>query len=557
MSNIITDPQTINGKWNISYNTDAAGVVSKELATAGKYLDRNILFSVTTNAAQFGQVNNTIECTSAGWVNTGSLDTSGSGTLAPGTIDYPLSALPSGAVSDGIIDRGKYIKISAGYYGSDKYYQAQANTGGLYTVNSAQTNTNIDNYNTLTVPAGTITSGTATISSATYTYDSANTRFNVTGSANVSAPTVNTAGYISSTDGTKNTKTGGATLSTTVPRIALAASINGTAKVTPAISKITTASGNSAINITAQVSAATTTLPTSGYYVAVQSAASANDITATPSVSTAGYGTTTAGQYSATTATLNVGANASSVTYLPIAVGACTIAGGGLSITTNYNGTPTITMASGNSTNMTNIIEGSQDTTNYPYYFKVDASTAALSGKTKATRAAVTDAHTAGYIPAKSATTVIDSTAVEPTVTVNAASNATYVSLKEATMTVAGTNIVSPTASVEGNANVTLGTTDNGIAVTATGGGAASVTATATTNVTGYAPASTQLGSATLSAASTTTTATKYINSVKLVPPSSGTRSFTIQVPNGSISDFISFVFTTDASGNVTVAGPD
>ena len=124
MSNIITDPQTINGKWNISYNTDAAGVVNKELATAGKYLDRNILFSVTTNAAQFGQVNNTIECTSAGWVNTGSLDTSGSGTLAPGTIDYPLSALPSGAVSDGIIDRGKYIKISAGYYGSDKYYQA-------------------------------------------------------------------------------------------------------------------------------------------------------------------------------------------------------------------------------------------------------------------------------------------------------------------------------------------------------------------------------------------------------------------------------------------------
>jgi hypothetical protein len=63
------------------------------------------------------------------------------------------------------------------------------------------------------------------------------------------------------------------------------------------------------------------------------------------------------------------------------------------------------------------------------------------------------------------------------------------------------------------------------------------------------------MGSATFSIANTTTTTTKYLSGVKLEAPASGTRSFTITVPNGSTTAFIDFVFTVDSSGNVTVNG--
>jgi hypothetical protein len=53
---------------------------------------------------------------------------------------------------------------------------------------------------------------------------------------------------------------------------------------------------------------------------------------------------------------------------------------------------------------MSNIIIGNKDTTNYPYYFKVNGSTPAVSGTTSASVTPITDTHTAGYIPAKSTT---------------------------------------------------------------------------------------------------------------------------------------------------------
>lgn len=171
-----------------------------------------------------------------------------------------------------------------------------------------------------TISAATIKSGSATISSATYAYDSTNTRFNVTGSATVAAPSVSTAGYVSGSVGTKQTNT--ASLSTTVARIAIKATNSvpsgKAAAVTPVISRTsTTASG--ATNVGS--SDATTTAPSSGYFISVQSAANTTTLTATPSVTTAGYGTTTSGQYGATNATTTVGANASSVTYIPITTG--------------------------------------------------------------------------------------------------------------------------------------------------------------------------------------------------------------------------------------------
>lgn len=244
-------------------------------------------------------------------------------------------------------------------------------------------------------------------------------------------------------------------------------------------------------------------------------------------------------------------------TYISLKAAGINYNGGGLSNTSNYTGTPSITLTTNSSTNMANYRLGTQDTTNYPYYFQIKATTAKMTGTTTVTRAAYTDTRTAGYLPARNATTVLASTTSSPSVTVEAATNTTYYfSMKKAAMKVAGTNTVTPNSSMAGT-NATLSDTDNGIKIVATGGGTASVTATATTSTTGYAPASTQLGSATLSASNTTTTATKYISGVKLIPPSSGTRSFTITVPNGNTTDFIDFVFTVDKDGNVTVAGPD
>ena len=161
------------------------------------------------------------------------------------------------------------------------------------------------------IKSGTITSGSATISSATFAYNSSNSNFAITGSANVSAPTF-TEGYIASTVGTKNANTGGATLSATVGKIAIQANLSGTGTKKPSITK------NSSTNIP-QAGSATTTKPSSGYYIAVSSAANTGTVQATASVTTAGYGTTTSGQYTTTpSSSLTVGAAASSVTYVPI-----------------------------------------------------------------------------------------------------------------------------------------------------------------------------------------------------------------------------------------------
>lgn len=115
---------------------------------------------------------------------------------------------------------------------------------------------------------------------------------------------------------------------------------------------------------------------------------------------------------------------------------------------------------------------------------------------------------------------------------------------------VTGTNTVTPTASIAGS-GVTLSNVDNGISITATGGGSASATATATSDDAGYIPANTQLDSATINAQSNTTTASSFISGVTLTAPESGTRSFSVTVPNGASTQKITF--TVDANGNVTI----
>ena len=173
------------------------------------------------------------------------------------------------------------------------------------------------------IPNGVITAsatGSATISSLTYTYDSTEDEFDISGSASISGTAtagVTTAGYISS--GVTGSTSGTASVASTVPKIVGAVAISGTAKVTPSISRTgTTATG--ATNVGSGT--ASTTAPSSGYFVSVQSQAASNTITASPTITTAGYGNDE--NHGITSDTESVGANASAITYITVPGGSAT-----------------------------------------------------------------------------------------------------------------------------------------------------------------------------------------------------------------------------------------
>lgn len=198
-----------------------------------------------------------------------------------------------------------------------------------------------------TIAGGKVTSGSAEITSLSYSYNSTNGNFSISGSANVSAPTVNTAGYISSSVGTKSSNNGGATVSTTVAKVKLKATSSSTLTYEPAIKRQTfTISGVT----DASNAAETTTAPTSGVYVKVKSAANTGTITVSPAVATAGYGTTT--NFDATNYTGTIGAKASADTYIPIKTATPAFDGGTISGTT----TSEFTNASTNTSNTSGVI---------------------------------------------------------------------------------------------------------------------------------------------------------------------------------------------------------
>ena len=131
------------------------------------------------------------------------------------------------------------------------------------------------------------------------------------------------------------------------------------------------------------------------------------------------------------------------------------------------------------------------------------------------------------------------------------ADSTVFFPVSEATASFSGTNAVTPSASVSGS-NVTLSNTDNGIAVTATGGGTATASASANATSGGYIPNNATIASGSINAPSQTTTASSFISGVTLQAPQSGTRSFSVTVPNGNSTQTVTF--TVDANGNVTVS---
>ena len=433
---------------------------------------------------------------------------------------------------------GKTVTIPAGYYATevsksiaDGAYSADSSTSSNSTVTPSVAINNASTYGfTKTQPSGTNGTNYLTIDpGATATAWSVTPRANIT-----------TAGYLQT-----GNKTGTAVSNTP----SIAAGTNYYVPIVAPSFEGGAVSGSSSTSIT--VTGMSTTEAETSYYIDAASTGSASRAAVTYSNAAgaiAKHTNTTA--LSASTA-VDINSNASRI-YIPAA--GISYSGGGLSNTTNYTGTPTITLATNSSTNMANYLLGAQNTTDYPYYFQIKATTAKMTGSTKVTRAAYADTRTAGYLPARASTTVLASATSSPSVTVNAATNTNYYfSMKKATMTVAGTNTVTPSASVTGSQATLVTTNNSGISITATGGGTASVKATAKTNVAGYAPANTELGTATLNATKKTTTEEKFLKEVTLAAPSSGTREFGIKVPNGSTSEYITFVFHVDSSGNVTI----
>lgn len=207
----------------------------------------------------------------------------------------------SAAASNNISSVG--VVTAAGYGTTTDY------TADTATTTEVGANASADTY--VQVAPGTVASSTAEIDSVSVAYDSEGGNFNVTGSANIPAPTVSTAGYVGNGVGTTTGATDGATVDANIAKIGIAADITGTGTFKPAISK------NAATNVSADN--ATTTQPASGHYVAVQSAANTGSVSAAASVSSAGYGDTT--HYTASGDSLTVGAEQSDVTYVPITSG--------------------------------------------------------------------------------------------------------------------------------------------------------------------------------------------------------------------------------------------
>ena len=140
-----------------------------------------------------------------------------------------------------------------------------------------------------------------------------------------------------------------------------------------------------------------------------------------------------------------------------------------------------------------------------------------------------------------------------------AASKTKYFPITAAEGTITGTNTVSPSASLDGT-NVTLSDTNNGIYITATGGGTASVTAQANITTAGYLPSGNNLFSAALNASSNTTTATKYISGITLPKA----KSFAVTLTANTTTDNSKLTVTNNAyrnveisnKGNVTITHP-
>lgn len=262
-----------------------------------------------------------------------------------------------------------------------------------------------------------------------------------------------------------------------------------------------------------------------------------------PTVPTAGYVSDTVGTKQTNTATLNTTINK-------------------IAIKANNSGTttkkPVIAKQAISISGVTDAANGNATTTapssGVYVAVKSPANTGTLTSKPTVT--------TTGYGTADSGTTAGIYTATNATSTVGAeASDMTYVPIKTAnpTFTGGGLTVTSSMAvSPNTNSTVIISDTDTCGAYISSTGSASRAAVTYAAAVNGYVIKSS--GTVALAATTSNTdqgTATKkYINGIKIYAPSGDTeRYFDVTVPNGSITEFITFRFKVDKNGNVAIEG--
>ena len=332
-----------NNVFQLPILIDGSGEKSYVLKTEDKYLDQDIGITVTIPAAATPTLNITDNNNDVtiGNVSSGRypLTASLTGKMTFGTAGWmPTTGM---STTDSTVQVGKIIQSTL--------------ANGSTTINSGSTVNPTDSTQTINIsagynsartikvgpvsagPKGTITSGTSTISTVTAAYNSTNSNFDITGTGDISAPTVDTAGYVSSdantsVGGTKNPNTGGASVQATLPKITVGTKVtSGTeGAVIPVIKRTAKASGSwiDAAN-GVEVTTPLNNLP----YVQVDAQAIARSVTLQGIVTSTGYGTADTdsadGQYTKATAkTITTGSATAETKYVPIKTATPTFTGG-------------------------------------------------------------------------------------------------------------------------------------------------------------------------------------------------------------------------------------
>lgn len=121
--------------------------------------------------------------------------------------------------------------------------------------------------------------------------------------------------------------------------------------------------------------------------------------------------------------------------------------------------------------------------------------------------------------------------------------------IKSAVLSVSGDNVVTPSVELDGS-NVEFGNTNNGIALTATGGGTARATASGNVTTEGLVNTG-SIGTTNIDSDEATSIENKYISGVTVEQPASGTNEFSVTIPNGDSTEKITFHVLND--GNVVI----
>ena len=316
---------TTNNIWPYDIEISGSGwTQTHTFQTQNKFLDANIAVRAHANAAgaltlaltdittglsmgsaASGKYSPTVAATgtitpaSAGWITTSAVTVTDNsfkiGTINQSTLKNGTTAINSGATVNPTASN-QTINISEGY-----------NTARTVVVGPVSAG-----------PKGTIKSGTASLGTLTYTYNSDNDNFTITGTASITAPTVPTAGYVSSDSntavgGTKQTNSNSVTQSVGV--VSVGSVQDGTfTKAKPVLTRTPKASGSW---VDAAKGSETSGTTANKPYVQVDAAAVDAYLKTKGAVTTDGYGTTSIYNTAASLST-NVGTQVADTIYIPI-----------------------------------------------------------------------------------------------------------------------------------------------------------------------------------------------------------------------------------------------